>query len=78
MPSLQWDIRSEGRAWHGDEFESRWMLIPEKFEASHGKIFWCDEDRINLLGLMLEQMGADRAVQLGDPEVWKAAVAKLG
>jgi hypothetical protein len=27
--------------------------------------------------LLLENVGADRAVQLGDPEVWRAAVAKL-
>ena len=42
-----------------------------------GKILWSDEDRENLLGLLLENVGADRAVQLGDPEVWRAAVAKL-
>jgi hypothetical protein len=42
-----------------------------------GKLFWSDEDRENLLGLLLENIGADRAVQLGDPEVWRAAVAKL-
>jgi hypothetical protein len=27
--------------------------------------------------LLLENVGADRAVQLGDPDVWRAAVAKL-
>jgi hypothetical protein len=31
-----------------------------------------------MLGLLLEGVGADRAVQLGDPEVWRRAVAKLG
>ncbi len=29
-------------------------------------------------GLLLENMGADCAVRLGDPKIWKAAVAKLG
>jgi hypothetical protein len=42
-----------------------------------GKILWSDEDRENLLGLLLENLGADRAVQLGDPKVWREAVAKL-
>lgn len=78
MPTPDWDIRNEGRAWRGDEVEDRWMLTPEKLEMHKGKILWSDEDRINLLGLLLENMGADRAVRLGDPEVWKAAVAKLG
>jgi len=43
-----------------------------------GKLFWSDETRILMLGLLLEGVGADRAVQLGDPEVWRRAVAKLG
>jgi hypothetical protein len=42
-----------------------------------GKLFWSDEDRENLLGLLLEQVGADKAVRFGNPEVWRAAVAKL-
>jgi hypothetical protein len=42
-----------------------------------GKLFWSEEDRVNLLGLLLENVGVDQAVRLGDPEVWKAAVAEL-
>jgi hypothetical protein len=37
-----------------------------------------DEERVLLLGLVLENLGADVAVRLGDPAVWKAAVASLG
>ncbi|MFZ1105885.1 MAG: hypothetical protein WAN86_24000 [Hyphomicrobiaceae bacterium] len=73
----QWDIRSEGRAWRGDEAWDRYQLTPEKFEMIDGKLLWSDEDRETLLALLLENVGADRAVQLGDPEVWRAAVAKL-
>ena len=29
---------------------------------------------MKLLGLLLENVGADRAVKLGDPAVWRAAV----
>ena len=54
------------------------MLTPEKIEMIAGKILWSDEDRIQLLGLLLENLGADCAVRLGDPDVWRAAVAKLG
>ena len=54
------------------------MLTPEKIEMIAGKILWSDKDRIRLLGLLLENLGADCAVRLGDPDVWRAAVAKLG
>jgi hypothetical protein len=73
----KWDIRSEGRSWRGDEAWDRFQLTPEKIEMIDGKILWSDEDRELLLGLLLENIGADHAVQLGDPEVWRAAVAKL-
>jgi len=43
-----------------------------------GKLFWSDEDRVNLLGLLLENVGAARAVRLGDRAVWRRAVAELG
>jgi hypothetical protein len=42
-----------------------------------GKLLWDDADRVNLLGLLLENVGADRAVRLGSPAVWRAAVAAL-
>jgi hypothetical protein len=76
-PKPQWDIRNEGRSWRGDEAWDRYQLTPEKFEMIDGKLLWSDEDRETLLALLLENVGADRAVQLGDPEVWRAAVAKL-
>jgi hypothetical protein len=77
MTKPQWDIRNEGRSWRGDEAWDRYQLTPEKIEMIDGKLLWSDEDREMLLGLLLENLGANRAVQLGDPEVWRAAVAKL-
>lgn len=77
MAEPKWDIRNEGRAW-GDEAMDRYMLGPEKFEMVGGKLLWSDGDRETLLCLLLENVGADRAVQFGNPEVWKQAVAKLG
>jgi hypothetical protein len=78
MTMPKWDIRNEGRSWRGDEAWDRYQLTPEKIEMIDGKILWSDEDREMLLGLLLENLGADRAVRLGDPAVWRAAVAKLG
>ncbi len=73
---VKWDIRLEGRAW-GEEARQRFELTPEKFEMYKGKLFWSDEDRLNLLGLLLENVGAARAVRLGDPAVWRKAIAEL-
>ena len=77
MTEVSWNIRNEGRAWSGNEARQRYELSPEKIEMIRGKLFWTDEDRIAMLALLLENVGADRAVQLGDPEVWRTAVAKL-
>ena len=76
MTRPKWDIRNEGRAWGKDEAWARFVLTPEQIEMVKGKLF-SRQDRETLLALLLENVGADRAVQLGDPEVWRAAVAKL-
>jgi hypothetical protein len=39
------------------------------------RLFFEEEERTLLLGLLLESVGADVAVRLGDPNVWRAAVA---
>ena len=56
---------------------ARYQRSPEKIEMVKGRLFWSDEDRLTMLGLLLENVGADAAVRLGDPTVWKAAVAEL-
>jgi hypothetical protein len=74
---MEWDIRSEGRAWTGDEAMARYSLAPEKIQMIRGKLLWDDEQRLTLLALLLENVGSNRAVQVGDPNVWRAAVARL-
>lgn len=56
---------------------ARYQLAPEKIEMVRGRLFWSDEDRLTMLGLLLENVGIDAAVRLGDPNEWKAAVANL-
>lgn len=77
MVEIKWDIRRAGRAWRGDEARERYDLTPEKFEMDAGKLFWTEEVRVTLLALQLENVGVDRAVRLGEPRIWKAAVAEL-
>ena len=42
-----------------------------------GKLFWSDEERLTMLALLLENVGAAQAVRIGDSDVWRAAVATL-
>ncbi|MCP3956701.1 MAG: hypothetical protein GY719_02495 [bacterium] len=78
MKDSDWDIRSAGRTWTREEVRQRYDLTPEKMELIEGRLFWTDEERVRMLGLLLENVGAERAVRLGDAEVWRAAVATLG
>jgi hypothetical protein len=75
---VTWDIRREGRAWNGGEALERFAYTPERMEMVDGKLLVDDHERRLLLALLLENMGADAAVRLGDPAVWREAVARLG
>jgi hypothetical protein len=76
MADVTWDIRREGRAWR-EEALDRYYMTPEKIEMVDGKLFDYDEQRLTMLALLLENVGVDAVVKLGDPEVWRAAVADL-
>lgn len=45
---------------------ARYELTPEKIEMVKGRLFWSTAARITMLGLLLENVGADAAVRLGD------------
>lgn len=42
-----------------------------------GKSYHSEAQRITMLGWLLEMVGEDAAVRLGDPQVWRAAVGSL-
>ena len=71
------DIRREGRRWSADEARERFERTPEKIEMIDGKLFCDEEERLAMVGLLLENIGADAAVRLGSPAVWREAVKKL-
>lgn len=72
----EWDIRREGREWRGEEFEKRIYQAPEKIEF-RGGIFTDESQRLTVLAMLLENLGINKAVRLGNPADWKAAVAEL-
>lgn len=72
---MKFDIQRQGRKWTRSEIEQKYHeLCPEKIELIDGKMFWTDEQRLNMLGLLLENVGIDAAITLGNPELWKQAL----
>ena len=76
MKPLKWDIRRKRRLWSHEEFDERISQAPEKIEYVNG-IFASDRERLVVLGMLLENLGIDRAVQFGRLEDWQAAIADL-
>ncbi len=77
MEKIDWDIRRKGRPWKLKNVRDRYDLAPEKIELIAGKIFGTERDRVVMLGLLLENVGVDKAVRLGDPAIWREAMAHL-
>lgn len=78
--SFGFDIRREGHSWTSEEVDAKYRpheTVPEKMELIEGKLFWSDDQRITMLGWMLEHLGADTAVGLGEPGVWKEAIEEM-
>jgi hypothetical protein len=75
--SFQWDIRRKGHAWGKATMEKYLTDYPEKPEVVDGKLFWSEKDRLNVLAMLLENVGVDKAIRLGDPRVWRAAIQGL-
>ena len=72
---MEFNIQRQGRKWSRTEVEQKYHeLCPEKIELFEGKMFWSDEQRLNMLALLLENVGMDAAVKLGDPALWKLAI----
>jgi hypothetical protein len=76
MKSIDWDIRREGRRWSHEEFDERLYQAPEKIEFVGG-IFASERERLNVLVMLLENLGIDKVIRLGRLEDWKAAIAAL-
>ncbi len=76
MKPIDWDFRRKGQLWSHEEFDKRICQAPEKIEYVDG-IFGSDRERLIVLGMLLENLGIDTAVQFGRLEDWKAAIADL-
>jgi len=73
--TMKWNIQRQVRKWDRSEIEEKYFkLCPEKMELIEGKLFWTDEDRLNMLAMLLENVGMDAAVKLGDASFWGEAI----
>ena len=75
--AVLWDIRRESRAWDKPEIEIKYFrcLQEIKEEMTEGNLYWCDATRMVMLGPRLENLGIDKAIRLGDLELWEQALA---
>lgn len=71
---VAWDIQRNGRAW-GGEAMSRYEMTPDNTEMLGGKLYATEEERLTMLALLLENVGTDKAVRIGNPDTWRAALA---
>ncbi len=76
MKPIDWDIRRKGRLWSHEEFDQRIYQAPEKIEYVDG-IFGSDRERLIVLGMLLENLGIDRAIRFGKIEDWRAAIEEV-
>jgi len=76
-PDITWKITPAPAALIREEFRTRYdhPQMPEKFEASGGKLFWNDAQRLHVLAMLLEAVGLKRALALCPPETVRAALA---
>ncbi len=77
MKSIKWDIRRQGRAWERSEALERFDLTPEKTEMVGGRLYFSEEERLAMLGLLLENVGIDKAIRMGDIRLWKEAIEEV-
>jgi hypothetical protein len=77
MTQYEWDIRLKGRAYDQDESGERVRAFPARAEMVDGKFFWSEEDRLIALAMLLENVGIEKAIRLGNPDLWREAIQKL-
>lgn len=75
MSQRKWKIDRIGHRWTDDEIERQ---INSRPHVSDWMTWVNKESRLySLLGLVLENLGIDRVIRLGNLEDWEAAVGEL-
>ena len=68
---MHWNIRRHGQPITIEQYRS----LPEApLELLSGYLYASEEDRLALLGALLQNVGVEAAVRLGDLAVWREAI----
>lgn len=70
------DIRTVGRRWTDEEAAVLHDELPGRLEMVNGMLCLDEEQRLLLLGALLEHVGTERAVRLGPFRSWKQAIGQ--
>ncbi len=69
---MHWDIRRHGQPITREQYHR----LPEApLELLAGYLYGCQEYRLTLLGALIQNVGLDAAVRLGDLALWREAIA---
>lgn len=70
-----WNIGRAGRTWTGPEGLEKLDRLPGCLELAHGKLCLSKAERLTLLAGLLENIGLDEVVKLGQLQDWQEAIA---
>lgn len=70
-----WNIGRAGRTWTGPEGLEKLDRLPGRLEMAHGKLCLSKAERLTLLAGLLENIGLDEVVKLGQLQDWQEAIA---
>ncbi|UDF37855.1 UNVERIFIED_ORG: MbcA/ParS/Xre antitoxin family protein (plasmid) [Shinella sp. XGS7] len=70
-----WNIGRAGRTWTGPEGLEKLNRLPGRLEIVRGKLCLDEAQRLTLLAGLLENVGLDEVVKLGQLQDWQEAIA---
>lgn len=72
---MEWQIGRTGKNWTGPEVLQKLNQLPGRLELVDGKLCFNEEERRTLLAGLLENVGMDEVLTLGDIQDWREALA---
>src|ERR1700744_2638260 len=78
MKKRKYNVTLAGRPWFGAEAQQRYAQLPLKPELIDGRLYFTQDERLEMLAALLEHCGAAAAVRIGEPDVWLEAVRGAG